>query len=117
MTLIRYQTLTSAPAVDVKEEDARWVVHADVPGIDPKDIELTMEDGALTIRGTRPQASREARDGWTRVERATGAFHRSFDLPDTADAAGIVARTQHGVLEISIPKQAKVLPKRIPVAG
>lgn len=105
------------PAVDVKEEDARWVVHADVPGVDPKDIEVTMEAGALTLRGKRQHESREQRDGWTRVERVSGSFYRRFTLPDAADSAGISAKTQNGVLEIVIPKQPKVLPKRIPVNG
>lgn len=105
------------PAVDVKEEDTRWLVHADVPGVDPKDIEVTMEAGALTIRGRRQNEVRDQRDGWTRVERVSGSFYRRFTLPDTADATGISAKTQNGVLEIAIPKQPKVLPKRIPVNG
>lgn len=105
------------PAVDVKEEDARWLVHADVPGVDPKDIEVTMEAGALTIRGKRQSERRDQSEGWTRVERLNGSFYRRFTLPDTADSAGIVAKTHNGVLEIVIPKQPKVLPKRIPVNG
>jgi len=105
------------PAVDVKEEDGRWLVHADVPGVDPKDIDVTMEDGALTLRGRRIQESRDQKDGWTRVERVNGSFYRRFTLPDTADSAGISAKTVNGVLEIVIPKQPKVLPKRIPVSG
>lgn len=105
------------PAVDVKEEADRWVVHADLPGVEPKDIEITMEDGALTLRGTRQQESRDQRDGWTRVERVSGSFYRRFTLPDTADSAGIKAKSSNGTLEIVIPKQPKVLPKRIQIDG
>lgn len=103
------------PAVDIKEEAERFIVHADVPGIDPKDIEITMEDGVLTVRGERRSESRENQDGWRRVERVSGQFFRRFSLPDTADAEAISARGSHGVLEIVIPKQAKVQPRRITV--
>ncbi|MDE2195889.1 MAG: Hsp20/alpha crystallin family protein [Gammaproteobacteria bacterium] len=103
------------PAVDIKEEADRFVLHADVPGVDPKDIEVTMEDGTLTIRGERKNESREEHDGYRRVERVTGQFFRRFTLPDTANAEGVSARGNHGVLEVSIPKHAKVQPRRIAV--
>ncbi len=103
------------PAVDIKEEPERFVIHADVPGVDPKEIEVTMEDGTLTIRGERKSESREERDGFRRVERVSGQFFRRFTLPDTADSEGISARGNHGVLEVIIPKQAKVQPRRITV--
>ena len=103
------------PSVDVKEEAQRFVIHADVPGVDPKDIEVTMEDGVLTIRGQRQSEAREEKDGWTRVERSTGQFFRRFTLPDTAEADGISAKGVNGVLEIVIPKQARVQPRRIAV--
>ncbi len=103
------------PAVDIKEEPERFIIHADVPGVDPKEIEVTMEDGTLTIRGERKSESREERDGFRRVERVSGQFFRRFTLPDTADSEGISARGNHGVLEVSIPKQAKVQPRRITV--
>lgn len=105
------------PSVDVKEEDDRWVVHADVPGVDPADIEVSMADGALTIRGSRKSETNEEKDGWRRVERVSGSFYRRFTLPDTADASGIKAASKHGVLELTIPKQPKVQPKRITVNG
>ncbi len=103
------------PAVDIKEEPERFIIHADIPGVDPKEIEVTMEDGTLTIRGERKSESREERDGFRRVERVSGQFFRRFTLPDTADSEGISARGNHGVLEVSIPKQAKVQPRRITV--
>ncbi|HKS93520.1 MAG TPA: Hsp20/alpha crystallin family protein, partial [Gammaproteobacteria bacterium] len=103
------------PAVDIKEEDQRFLIHADVPGVDPKDIEITMEDGILTLKGERKGETREERDGYRRVERVSGQFFRRFTLPDTADAEGVSAKGVNGVLEISIPKQPKAQPRRITV--
>jgi HSP20 family protein len=104
-----------APAVDIVEEDSRFLLRADLPGVDPKDIEVTMEDGVLTVRGKRELESREEREGYKRVERVSGKFYRRFTLPDTADSGAITARTSNGVLEVSIPKQPKVQPRRITV--
>lgn len=103
------------PSVDVKEEAERFLIHADVPGVDPKDIEISMEDGVLTLSGERKSESREEGEGWTRVERRSGRFQRRFTLPETADAEGISAQGSNGVLEIVIPKIAKAQPKRITV--
>ncbi|MGI8739208.1 MAG: Hsp20/alpha crystallin family protein [Gammaproteobacteria bacterium] len=106
-----------APAVDIKEEDGAYVLHADVPGVDPKDIELDMENGVLTLRGERKAETTEDKDNYRRVERVTGRFYRRFLLPDTADAENISAKSLNGVLEVRIPKQAKVLPRRITVSN
>ena len=103
------------PRVDVKEEDKRFVILADIPGVDPKDIDVSMDKGVLTIRGERKSESAEASGKSTRVERFYGAFHRSFALPDSADSEGISASGKHGVLEISIPKKAETTPRRISV--
>jgi len=103
------------PAVDIKEEDSRFVISADVPGVDPDDIEVTMENGVLTIRGERTLEAREGSNGLRRVERLHGLFHRRFSLPDTADPEGISATGRNGVLEVVIPKKADVQPKRITV--
>ena len=103
------------PSVDVKEEAERFVIHADVPGVDPKNIEISMEDGVLTFSGERKSEKREEGEGWTRVERLSGRFQRRFTLPETADAEGISAQGSHGVLEIVIPKLAKAQPRKITV--
>lgn len=103
------------PAVDIKEEDNRFLIKADVPGVDPKDIEITMEDGVLTIRGERTVEKDEKREDYRRVERSRGTFYRRFSLPDTADPDKIEATGKDGVLEIVIPKHEKVLPRRITV--
>ena len=103
------------PAMDIREEAERFVIHADVPGVDPQDIEITMEDGVLTLRGERKSEVRDEASGYRRVERVSGQFFRRFTLPDTADAEGVSARGSNGVLEIVIPKHAKVQPRRITV--
>lgn len=103
------------PAVDIKEEDKQFVIRADIPGVDPKDIEITMEAGILTIKGERTLEKEEESDGYKRIERARGTFYRRFSLPDTADAEKIEARGKDGVLEIVLPKHEKVQPRRITV--
>lgn len=103
------------PAVDVREESGQWVVHADIPGVDPKDIQVDMENGVLTIKGERREQHEEGEGDYKRVERIRGSFFRRFTLPDTADAENIKARSNHGVLELVIPKQEKVQPRKITV--
>ena len=106
------------PAVDIQEEDKRFVISADVPGVDPEQIEITMENGVLTIKGERKlETEEEGEKGYRRVERMHGTFYRRFSLPDTADAENISAKGKNGVLEIVIPKNAAVQPKRIEVAA
>ncbi len=104
-----------APAVDIREEDSRYVIHADVPGVDPKDIEINLEDGVLSIKGERHSEVTDEREGYKRVERVRGSFFRRFSVPDTADADAVTAKSKDGVLEIVIPKQEKLQPKRIRV--
>ena len=104
-----------SPAVDITEEADRYVLTADVPGVDPKGIEVTMEDGVLTIKGERIREETHERDGFKRVERAHGSFYRRFSLPDSANAEAITANGSNGVLEISIPKHEKVQPRKISI--
>ena len=105
-----------SPAVDIKEEDERFVLKADIPGVDPKDIDVTMEEGVLTIKGERKHESEQEREDYKRVERSYGSFYRRFSLPDTADAERVTAKGKDGVLEVFIPKQEKVQPRRIAVS-
>jgi HSP20 family protein len=104
------------PRVDVREEDKRFVILADIPGVDPKDIEISMDKGILTVRGERKSETKEENGKLTRVERSYGAFYRRFSLPDSADADGISAAGKHGVLEIAIPKKPETTPRRIAVS-
>ena len=103
------------PPVDIREQEQQFVLHADLPGVDPQHIDVTLEKGVLTIRGRRQLEAREEKNGFRRVERASGEFYRRFSLPDTADAQSVTARFTNGVLEVAIPKQAQVLPRRISV--
>lgn len=105
------------PRVDIKEEANRFVIFADLPGIDPNDIEVSMDKGILSIRGDRKAETNEQTERYSRVERQYGSFHRRFALPDSADPDGISAHGRHGVLEIVIPKKPETTPRRIRVAG
>lgn len=104
------------PQVDIREEPERFLVLADVPGVEPKDIHITADRGVLTIRGEK-RAGAQQRDGWQRLERRSGTFLRRFTLPEGANADAISARHTHGVLEVTIPKQPQVQPRRIEVAA
>ena len=104
------------PLVDIKEEAERFVIHADLPGIDPQDIEVQMDKGILSIKGERKTGSVTEGDRYSRIERAHGVFYRRFALPDSANPEGITASGKHGVLEISIPKRPETTPRRIQVS-
>jgi HSP20 family protein len=104
-----------APRVDIREEPARFVIEADIPGVDPRNIEIHMDKGILSIRGERCSEAKEESASYTRIERSRGSFHRRFALPDTANPDGIAAKGAHGVLEIVIPKRPETTPRRIAV--
>ncbi|MET1162339.1 MAG: Hsp20/alpha crystallin family protein [Pseudoxanthomonas sp.] len=103
------------PRVDVREEADRFVILADLPGIDPEQIDIQMDKGVLSIKGQRSSEGATESARYSRIERRQGAFHRDFALPDSADAEGIVASGRNGVLEISIPKKAESTPRKIQV--
>ncbi len=104
------------PRVDIKEEDKRFVILADIPGVDPNAIEIQMDKGVLSIKGERSSDVTSENAKTTRVERSCGSFYRRFALPDSADAEGISANGKYGVLEISIPKKPDTTPRRIAVS-
>lgn len=105
------------PAVDISEDESAYKIHADVPGVKPEDVEVELENGVLTLKGEREETKKEEHEGYKRVERVSGKFYRRFTLPETVNADAISAKTEYGVLEIVIPKQAKPEPKRIKVNG
>jgi HSP20 family protein len=109
-----------SPAVDVREFSNRFQLLLDVPGVDPKDVEITLDNGVLTVSGNRSEEKAVGNNGTEqpqqqRLERRLGRFHRRFILPDTADADNVNAAGRNGVLEIVIPKQPKAQPRRITV--
>ena len=125
MTIVRYepwalvrrlqQSVSWIPSVDVHEANDRFVVRADLPGVDPKDIEITAEHDTLTLRGERRAEKTSEGDNAHRVERVAGTFVRRFTLPANARLDAITATHTHGVLEVSIPKEPKPEPRRIKV--
>ena len=119
----RYQTQSDStvatsnwiPAVDIKETADNFLIFADIPGVEPDQIEVTMENGLLTLKGERKTAQQIQEKEYKRVERLHGTFYRRFTLPDTADAEKIQATCRQGVLEITIPKKEAAQPKKITV--
>ncbi len=105
------------PRVDIREEADRFVIQADIPGVDPKDIEIHMEKGVLTLKGERSAETVKDTDKYTRVERTHGSFHRRFALPDSANPDGVSASGKNGVLEIVIPKRPETAARRIKIDG
>jgi HSP20 family protein len=103
------------PAVDIIEEKDRFVLRADVPGVDPANIDVSMDAGVLTIAGQRVPESQSEDAGLQRMERVSGRFFRRFSMPDTADAETVSAQCRNGILEVSIPKQPQVRARRIEV--
>lgn len=105
------------PQVDVLEEADRFLIKADVPGVEPSQIEVHAENGVLTIRGHRESEHKEEdKDkGYHRLERFSGSFLRRFSLPDNVDAENITAQGKHGVLEIRLPKRSKAEGRKIQV--
>jgi HSP20 family protein len=105
------------PPTDVKDESTRFVIRTDIPGVDPNNIEVTTDQGMLTIRGERAAPQTGADGIYSRRERAEGAFQRRFRLPESADTARVEARCRNGVLEIVVPKRAEQQARRIPIAA
>ena len=104
------------PAVDIHEEDNCYMLTADIPGVNRKDVEITLEDGVLTVKGERNSETEVTEEGYRRRERIQGSFVRQFNLPETVDTANISAKAEDGILKIVIPKQEKLEPKKITVS-
>ena len=103
------------PAVDIKENEDNFTIVADIPGVKPEDIEVQMENGVLTIKGEKETEKTEEKEDYQRIERSFGSFYRRFSLPETADPDRIEAKSDHGVLEITVGKMEKTEPKKISV--
>jgi HSP20 family protein len=104
-----------APAVDIYETEHELVVKADLPEVDPKDLDIRVENNILTIRGERKFEKKVNEENYLRVERSFGSFARSFTLASTVNADAIKAEYQNGVLKLSIPKREEAKPKQIKV--
>jgi HSP20 family protein len=106
---------TWAPAVDIYETEHELVVKADLPDVDAKDLDIRVENNILTIRGERKFEKRVSEENYLRVERAYGAFSRSFSLANTVNSEAIKADYQNGVLTLTVPKREEAKPKQIKV--
>jgi len=95
------------PAVDVKEEDNRFIIHADIPGVAPNDIKVKIENRVLTIQGEKKHERSESEKNFRGIERSSGSFFRQFTLPESADTDKVSAKSNNGVLELIIPKAEK----------
>ena len=104
------------PPADIEEYSDRFVLRLDVPGVDLAAIDITLDQGVLSVSGERPQPADAKNIERARTERPFGRFHRRFTLPDTVDAANVNATGSNGIVEVTIPKQPKAQPRRIQVA-
>jgi HSP20 family protein len=105
-----------APRVDIHEEQDSYVLHVDLPGVEAKDIEVTLDKNVLTIKGERNSQNTSEEKGFTRRERFSGSFVRKFTLPETADGQNISAANSNGVLTLTIGKKVESQPRRIEVS-
>lgn len=108
-------TAAWVPAVDIIEEKGRFLLRADVPGVNAADIDVSMDAGVLTVSGVRLAEESGEDTDVQRTERSTGRFSRRFTLPETADAESITAKSSNGILEVVIPKLPEVQARRITV--
>jgi HSP20 family protein len=104
------------PAMDLSEDEGEYVVRADLPGITEEDVKIEFQDNVLTISGARNSAHEERKNGYYRVERASGRFSRSLTLPAGVDPESLRASFENGVLEVRIPKPAERKPHRVAIS-
>src|SRR6266852_564157 len=115
--LLSDQTATRpwAPAVDILETDNELVLKADIPGVDPKDVDIQLENGTLTLKGERKFEREENNKGFHRLERSYGSFVRYFTVPETVESENVRAVFNNGVLTVTLPKKEVAKPKAIKV--
>jgi len=106
---------TVAPRIDVRESEAEVVVEADLPGVEEKDIEVSLHDGVLTLRAERQDSSEAKDEGWHRRERIHRSFQRAVPLPVAVDSEKVQASYKAGVLRVTLPKAAEARPRKIEV--
>ena len=106
-----------APALDISERKDAYVVAVELPGVEPNDVDVTLEEGMLTISGERRFTSETHEQQYHRVERRYGQFRRSITLPSQVEADAIQASFENGVLEVVVPKAEAAKPKKIEIRG
>ncbi|NIS70758.1 MAG: Hsp20 family protein [Proteobacteria bacterium] len=110
-----HPVVTRSPSIDVSEDDKKFMVRAEVPGIDPNDIHLAIEDHHLTLRGEKKSEAKEKKGNGHLTERFFGSFSKTFYLPETVNTKKVKATLRNGVLEITLPKRAVAKPKKIQI--
>jgi HSP20 family protein len=110
-----FETSQWTPAIDIKEEANQFVIYADLPGVDKEDVNISMENNSLTIKGSRNLTPKGEMENYFREERVRGNFYRRFTLPETADDSKIEAKIKKGVLEVVIPKKEIAQPRLIKI--
>ena len=106
-----------APNVDIYENQDHLILEADLPGMNRDDIDLSIENNVVTLRGERKFEKKDEGDNFHRVERSYGSFTRSFTLPQTVSAEGAQADFKNGVLRVTFPKREEVKARKIEVFG
>ncbi len=104
-----------SPALDVEEDENEFNLHVELPGVDPESVDVSLEDDVLTISGERRFYDEKDADGFRRIERAFGRFHRAVRLPDRVDADRVAATYREGMLKITVPKADEAKPRRIQI--
>lgn len=104
-----------SPALDVEEDEDSFVLHVELPSVDPDEVEVSLEENVLTVAGERRFYSDKESDGFRRIERNFGRFHRSVRLPDRVDATRVAATYRDGLLTVTVPKAEEAKPRRIAV--
>lgn len=103
------------PSVDLHEGKDNYTLKADLPGVAKDDLELSVVDDVVTLKGHRSQEEERDEEGYHRVERSYGSFQRSFRIPGGIDAARVEAKFENGVLAVTLPKREENRPKQITV--
>jgi HSP20 family protein len=104
------------PAMDLVETGDHYVLHADLPGLSEKDVNIELESNVLTVSGERKSSRAEEQGGYRRIERSYGSFSRSLTLPDGVNADAVEASFENGVLEVRIPKPEQIKPRKVMIS-
>jgi HSP20 family protein len=105
------------PAVDVVESEKAYELTAELPGMKPEEVEVSVDSNVLTLKGERRYEHKDEKKGYTRIERRYGSFQRSFSLPETVNSEAIEAHMEEGVLKLRVPKMETKAPKKIAIGG
>ena len=104
-----------SPSVDVYEKNDEYVINAEIPGLSKEEIKIDVKDGSLTISGEKKYEDKNEDENYIRVERRSGKFERTFNLPENVNAESVSASYKNGVLQVSLPKKEEAKPKQIDI--